>query len=64
MKTQNQFNLKQFVLIALMVPSFTLMSYNEISTSKLSRKNFSYSQKVAKPKVDLHKTVRKMILNP
>ena len=59
MKTKIQFNLKQFVLIVLVAPSFNLMSFNEISTNVFLEKNVSYSQKVAKPKVDLHTAVLK-----
>jgi hypothetical protein len=47
MKTKNQFNLKQFVLIALVASSLTLMSFNEIRVNGLSEKNVSYSQNAA-----------------
>ena len=59
MKTKNQINLKQFLLIALVVPSVTLMSFDEISTNVLLEKKVSYSHKVAKPKIDLHTAVLK-----
>ena len=59
MKTKNQFNLKQFVLIVLVAPSLTLMAFNEKNTNVFLDKNVSHSSKVVTPKVDLHTAVLK-----
>lgn len=59
MKTKNQFHLKQFVLIALVALSLSLMSFNEINNCAHLEKKMSLFQKVAPPKVDLHTAVLK-----
>lgn len=59
MKTKNQFNVKQFLLIAFLASSISLMSFNKINNNTFLENKESYSQKKQIPKVDLHTAVLK-----
>ncbi len=59
MKTKNQFNLKQFLLITFLVSSISLMSFNKINNNMFLGNKGSYSEKKQIPKVDLHTAVLK-----
>lgn len=59
MKTKMKFSLIQFIAIALIAPSLKITAFNKENTKIVLQKNLSYSQKVSKPKVDLHTAVLK-----
>ena len=59
MKTKMKSNLKQFIAIALLIPSLTLMALNKKNSNIVLQKNVSYIQKVTPPVTDLHTAVLK-----
>lgn len=59
MKTKMKSNLLQFIVIAMLAPSMTLLAFNKKKSNIVLQKNVSHTQKITTPKIDLHTAVLK-----